>query len=357
MIRDVETDPAYAAHRDIARNAGYRAVQSTPFFSRNGLLLGMLSTYFKQPRLPDEKYLHTLDLYMLQAARVIEMMCAGSTPKNGPPTAVQASRRSPEAAAVDAKLSLQILETLSFFDGLTTEEKAALLQVARFKHFKRGDMIYRIGDLVTHLHWVCTGLVQKYRETPDGNEMTSAIRIVGDVLFNHEVVHGKRVRTMNAKALQNTTLFSVPVEWIDAHIGTMDNLMHRFMQIMAEDTQASRIETEHQSTMSAAQIVACFLQHLCVKHRFDPRGFTLPYTKSIIASRLGMKLESLSRVLPKLRDYGIIVRGKQVSFTNVASAQKFSCGYCSVAEECPTGKTMRELTMNAPPRKKLEAAD
>jgi hypothetical protein len=104
--------------------------------------------------------------------------------------------------------------------------------------------------------------------------------------------------------------------------------------------------------MNATQIVACFLQHLCVSHQLDPRGFDLPYSKSLIASRLGMQLESFSRTLPKLRELGIVVSGKHVSFVNVNTAQHYACGACSVAEECPTHQDMHTLMerKGAPPQ-------
>ena len=51
----------------------------------------------------------------------------------------------------------------------------------------------------------------------------------------------------------------------------------------------------------------------------DVHGFTLPFKKSLIASRLGMELETLSRALPKLKEHGITVKGSQVVFHDVAN--------------------------------------
>lgn len=72
IIEDVETDFAFTPHRSIAASAGFRAVQSTPLLSRDGELLGMLSTHFRQPHRPSVRDLRFTDLYARQAAELIE---------------------------------------------------------------------------------------------------------------------------------------------------------------------------------------------------------------------------------------------------------------------------------------------
>jgi PAS domain S-box-containing protein len=72
IIEDVLTDPDFAPHRAIAAAAGFRAVQSTPLFSRSGELLGMVSTHFRQPHRPSERELRSTDLYARQASELIE---------------------------------------------------------------------------------------------------------------------------------------------------------------------------------------------------------------------------------------------------------------------------------------------
>ena len=72
IVEDVQTDPVFAPHRQIAASAGYRAVQSTPLFSRSGEPLGMLSTHFRQPHRSSEHELRLTDLYARQAAEMIE---------------------------------------------------------------------------------------------------------------------------------------------------------------------------------------------------------------------------------------------------------------------------------------------
>jgi PAS domain S-box-containing protein len=69
---DVEADEGCAPFRAVASAAGYRAVQSTPLIGRDGRLLGMLSTHFRNVHRPSSHELALLDLYARQAADFIE---------------------------------------------------------------------------------------------------------------------------------------------------------------------------------------------------------------------------------------------------------------------------------------------
>ncbi len=74
IIEDVRSDPVYAERglRAAAARAGYRAVCSTPLFTRTGEFLGTLSVNFRQPHRPSDRELRHLDLYARQAAEIIE---------------------------------------------------------------------------------------------------------------------------------------------------------------------------------------------------------------------------------------------------------------------------------------------
>lgn len=58
--------------RAMAAEARYRAMQCTPLVSRNGELLGIVSTQFPQPQRPSEHELRLLDLYLVHATDTIE---------------------------------------------------------------------------------------------------------------------------------------------------------------------------------------------------------------------------------------------------------------------------------------------
>jgi PAS domain S-box-containing protein len=72
IIEDVNLDPIFAPHRQIAASAGFRAVQSTPLFNRSGEVLGIISSHFREPHRPSEHELRFIDLYAHLASEFIE---------------------------------------------------------------------------------------------------------------------------------------------------------------------------------------------------------------------------------------------------------------------------------------------
>ena len=74
VTENIGTDPLYA-HLDM-REAGFSGVQCTPLINRAGEVLGIISSYFRQPYLPAKHELRMLDLYAYQAVNLIERLHA-----------------------------------------------------------------------------------------------------------------------------------------------------------------------------------------------------------------------------------------------------------------------------------------
>jgi GAF domain-containing protein len=60
-IDDVLLDQEFAPCRDIALEAGVRAVQSTPLISSSGAFVGVLSTHFSVPHRPSHREMHAIE--------------------------------------------------------------------------------------------------------------------------------------------------------------------------------------------------------------------------------------------------------------------------------------------------------
>ena len=77
IVENVELDPLFDDEsRKVMLTAGALSVQSTPFMTRSGQLLGMFSTHYRAPRSFDERNLRLLDMLAQQAADLIERRTA-----------------------------------------------------------------------------------------------------------------------------------------------------------------------------------------------------------------------------------------------------------------------------------------
>jgi len=73
IIENVESSPLFAGTESLSvlRAAGVRAVQSTPLISHDGKLLGILTTHWGRPHIPDEHDLWRIDMLVRLASDLI----------------------------------------------------------------------------------------------------------------------------------------------------------------------------------------------------------------------------------------------------------------------------------------------
>ena len=241
---------------------------------------------------------------------------------------------------------------LPLFSGLNEQEMGALIQEGKIRVYPRGRRLFAYGDDILHFYIICDGEVQIFRETPDGHEVTTDILIGGDTIAEFEILQSHPVFAFNAVAVKDSVIMEFSARWLQETVKGHGILALNLLVMIARRANTSVIEAEHKSTMSAAQQVACFLERFCMQHQYDPRGFDLPYSKSLLASRLGMEAETFSRALAKIRKHGISVVGTRVSFEDVEKIGSFVCDNCSISDSCPEYGALRALL----PKKTIHAA-
>lgn len=233
-----------------------------------------------------------------------------------------------------------IIRALPLFSGLNEQDKAALLTGGRIRQCKRGQLLFHHGDPVTHFYIIISGTVQFSRENPDGHEKTIDVFKAGQTMCESEIMDACRHHRVNAIALDDVAVMEFPMAWLKDAAKKHTAFALNLLSSISHQAHLAEVEAEHQATMSATQLVACFMQRLCVLYDFEPAGFDLPYTKTLIASRLGMELETFSRTLAKLKEQGITVEGTHVMIHDLKHIEQYVCSLCSVSEDCPTHQAM-----------------
>lgn len=244
-----------------------------------------------------------------------------------------------------------IIRTLPLFSGLTEQDKDTLIKGGRIRNCPRGKILFAHGEPVTHFYLIVKGTFQLFRASPEGSEKTIDLLKSGQTMCESEIMDACRSHRVNSMPVEDSTVLEFPVAWLKETAKKHSAFALNLLSLISGQAHLAEVEAEQQATMSAAQLVACFMQRLCVLYDFNPGGFDLPYSKTLIASRLGMELETFSRTLSKLKEHGISVLGNHVSIHDLSRIEQYVCSICSISEDCTTHQAMEQKMCSQTERK------
>lgn len=188
---------------------------------------------------------------------------------------------------------------------LPPELRVPLLDAARVSHYRRGSAIFHRGDTARFIHIVAEGWVKLYRIAPSGAEAIVAVMTRGQS-FGEPIALRRETYPVSAEASTDCSLIAVPATAFLALLQSRPEVAISVLASTFLHLQGLVEQIEQLKARSGAQRVAEFLLELCP----DDAGsatVTLPYDKVLIAGRLGMKPESLSRAFVRLRDHGVMI--------------------------------------------------
>ncbi|MBY0134883.1 Crp/Fnr family transcriptional regulator [Paracoccus yeei] len=189
------------------------------------------------------------------------------------------------------------------FAGLPAGMTDRLLDSAQVLRLARGQALFHQGDPATAIHIMAEGWVKLYRIAPNGAEAVVGVMTRGQS-FGEPIALRRADYPVSAEASTASEVVALPAQaflnLLQAHPeAAISILSATFLHLQSLVEQIEQLKVR-----SAAQRVAEFLLDLCPP---DAEGATvaLPYDKTLIAGRLGMKPESLSRAFLKLRPHGV----------------------------------------------------
>lgn len=199
---------------------------------------------------------------------------------------------------------LKAVQKAPLFSGLFPDEIEQLLAHARRRSLKAHETLFAEGDRAEAFYFIVTGSVRLYRLSAQGDEKVIEILMAGQT-FGEAVVFLGGHYPVYAAALADATLVEIPtsdfVRILKANGGMalrmLASVSMRLHQLI-NDVQALTLET-------AGQRVAGYLlgQSPADANSGDVH---IQVHKNVVASRLGVKAETFSRVLATLRELGLI---------------------------------------------------
>lgn len=207
-------------------------------------------------------------------------------------------------------VELQLLRKVPLFANLAPAILASLLADARAREVARGTLLFLQGDPADRFYVVLDGWVRLYRETPDGSEITIGLFARGESFAEAAVLTNGHFPVC-AAAVEPGRLLLVPASSFLGALFADRGLCLNLMASMARRLQGFVRQIEALSRRSTVERLAAFLLKLA-EGRSAPVTLALPLDKTLVAARLGMQPETLSRAFAKLRRLGVETNGPLV---------------------------------------------
>ncbi len=238
------------------------------------------------------------------------------------------------AAAAIQTTPFAVLKDLSLFSGATETVIDSFAKSSQFQTVPKGTILFLQDDEAEWFYVLTSGWIKLFRETVDGNEavidMVTRGHIIGDTAVLEEGIH-----SFGAATVEETTFLRVPSSILKSTIKENHEIALAMLNSMSKLRTRQAREIESLTLQNASQRIGCFMLRLCHLSAVEPIHLTLPYDKSLIAARLGMKSETFSRALNKLRsETDITIKGANVEIPSIDVLSHYVCSGCSNEFPC-----------------------
>jgi len=198
-----------------------------------------------------------------------------------------------------------MLARLPIFRQTTPAHLQRLARHAELRHVSRNTLLYQRGDPATGFYALVFGQVKLSLHAPDGTEKVLRLVVPGET-FAESVLFDVQPQPVNALVLADSCLLFLPAQPLE-HLLEHDRAFARaLLASLSKRIHMLIADIEAYSLSSGTQRLAAFLHGLAGPSDPAPVRVRLPANKTVIASRLGITKETLSRLLHELTAQGLV---------------------------------------------------
>lgn len=211
------------------------------------------------------------------------------------------------------------------FKGLTETELRQLQRISERRTCDKGDTLFQEGAEGVGFFVVVEGQIKIFKMSLDGREQILHILGPGDPLGEVPVFAGQTFPA-NAQALTKSHLYFFPRRKLIDLYRESPSLAMNMLAVLSRRLREFTVLIENLALKEIPQRLATYLLHQLAQKPISSR-VKLNVTKGVLSNILGTSQETLSRVLGKLSQEGLIeVQGKEISILNVQRLQELADG-------------------------------
>lgn len=211
------------------------------------------------------------------------------------------------------------------FHELGPEQLERLYACMTVRQLVRGERLFHQGEAANHFFLIASGQVKLYRLSPSGGEKVVEIISAGETFAEALMFLERPAYPLDAEALADTTLYAIDGRCFLDLLATSVATCFRVMGQMSLRLKHLLNEVDALTLQNASLRLVNYLLGLLPEEAADGVVLTLPATKQVIASRLSVQPETLSRILTQLMDQNLIhVEGLQVSVLRLNALRNYT---------------------------------
>jgi CRP-like cAMP-binding protein len=219
-------------------------------------------------------------------------------------------------------VDLEIVKQINVLHGLPMPVFQHLIGPATVTTLDQGGVLFRQGDPATAFFIVADGWIKLYRITMTGGEAVLNVLTKGDS-FAEAVAFINGIYPATAEAASKARVIRIPADHVINCVRKTPDVALAMIASTSAHLHHLVRQIEQRDSQTGVQRVAEFLVSLSPT-KSGAATIDLPYDKVLIAGRLGLKPESLSRAFSKLRPMGVEVRAAQVAIHDVALLRRYA---------------------------------
>ena len=204
--------------------------------------------------------------------------------------------------------------------GIGFESLLARTSAVR-RRLRRGEYLYRAGDPFCSLFTIRAGSFKSVLLTEDGREQVTGFHLGGDVLGLDGI--GLDVHAGDVVALEDSEVAEIPYAGLDLLAAEEPSVQQELFRLLSLEIQRERALMLLLGSMRAEERLASFLIDLSQRmaaRGFSASSFLLRMTREEIGSMLGLKLETVSRILSRFQAEGLIsVRNREIEILSMSA--------------------------------------
>jgi len=212
------------------------------------------------------------------------------------------------------------LRQTSLFGGLDDKTLNKLLEDAKVQSPGRGEVLFLQGDTVTAFYVVLDGWVKLFRTTPSGDEAIVGIFHRGESFAEAAAfISGKY--PVSGETVSEARLLRIPARHLVDKLMESPEIGLAMLASTSRHLHALVGQIEELKAHTGTQRVAHFLISLAPV-KSGPCTIAIPYDKALLAGKLGMKPESLSRAFQRMKPCGLSIRRDMAIVNDIACLQE-----------------------------------